>query len=261
MSSRAGVGLALAVATFVALFLVARSARNARDARSRAARAAAIRSVFDPSRDSGWIETFETERTLPLSAYDRRWKNIFGNMLVNARLAAAIGDPEGGWIKDGGDDYAFRTTDVPSGSIEITLDGWFTGEGSLSAVGAAQAEAPHRFYEAALWRGRGRLSLIYFRGPAPDQFDVLAETPDLPVRRGYYRIVFRMLRTPDGWQLDARLLDPEKGYAVVGEVSATDNRLGDGGQGIGILSGGGTTHVTGLAVRTLPVATTGRRSP
>ena len=230
----------------VGVALLVRAWTGSRDARARAGWSSAITAVIDTTREAGWIETFEAPRSQPLTTFDPRWRPIFGNLQVNARLGAAIGDrnPE-----DGGDDYAYRATNVPTGSVEIVVDGWWDGRGSIGAEGAVQADPPHRLYEAALWQGK--LSLFYFHGPAPNQYEALAVSPELDVARGHYRIVLRMLRRDDAWELSATLRDPRNGYAVVGEVSATDNRLGDGAQGIGILGQAPSCYVTGIAVRAL----------
>jgi hypothetical protein len=225
--------------------------KSSRDESVRAALSAAIRNVVDPTREKGWVETFDLPRSQPLSEYDPRWVPLFGRLLVDARLGAVIGDPEGGWERDGGDDYAFRTTDLPVGNVEVVVDGWWDGKGSLGIQGAVQPEPPHRLYEATLWRGR--LTLIYFVGPGPDQFEILAESPEPPVRKGHYRIVLRMERESDSWALRARLLDPTRLYAVIAQAVASDSRLPDGGYGIGLLGGGGpkSSHITGIAIRQL----------
>lgn len=223
--------------------------RTSRDAKGRAARAAAILRVVDTTSEGGWVETFTTPQSQPLAGYDPRWRPIFGRIIVDKRLGAAIGDPEGGWQRDGGDDYAFRATDAPTGSVQIVMDGWWDGVGSIGTQGAVQADPPHRLYEATLWRGK--LTLVYFVGPRPDQFEILTESPPLPVKKGFYRLVLCMDRSAEGWKLSASLRDPARDYTVVGHVSATDSRLGLGGQGIGILGGGGTrsSYITGIAVR------------
>ena len=219
------------------------------DAEARRRWKAAIRATFDPARDSGWIETFETDRTVPLGEHDPRWRPLFGRLLVDRRLAAAVGDPEGGWERDGGDDYAFRVAQVPAGSVEITVDGWWDGMGSFGAQGAVQPDPPHRLYEAAVWRGR--LSLIHFIGPGPDKYEVLAESPPLGIGAGFYRLTFCMDRSVVGWQLRALLGDPSRENAIIAHVAARDGRLGAGGQGIGLLGGGGGRHsyITGISVR------------
>jgi hypothetical protein len=212
---------------------------------------AAIQSAFDTSRAPGWVETFRSSRPVPLSEYDARWQPLFGRLVVDPRLSAAVGDAEGGWQRDGGDDYAFRLRDTPRGSVEITVDGWWDGIGSIGVQGAVQDSAPHQLYEAALWRGT--LSLVHFIGPAPDRFEVLAEAPGDTLGAGHYRIQFCLDRRDAEWAMVARLLDPDAGYAVIREVRARDGRLGEGGQGIGLLGGGGrrASYVTGMAVRDL----------
>ena len=239
--------VAIAVAAAIIAALLYQRARLSRVQADRAGRSAAIRSVFDTTQARGWIETFESATTRPLVDYDPRWRRLFGNVLVDPR--GAIGDPEGGWERDGGDDYAWRATDTPTGSVEITLDGWWDGQGSIGVQAAVQPEPPHRLYEAALWRGR--LALIYFTGPQPDSFEVLAESEPLPVRAGHYRLVLRADLDSAGWRLDARLLETARGLAQIARISASDQRLGPGTQGLGILGGGGSSYLTGMAVRDL----------
>ena len=224
----------------------------AREVRTRAERVAAILAVIDTSKGPGWVETFQSPQTRSLSDHDRRWRPIFGQLLVDPRRGA-MGDPEGGWERDGGDDYAFRAVDVPGGSVEIVVDGWWDGDGSIGVQGAVQASPPHQLYEAALWRGR--LALIYFSGPAPDQFETLAESSEWPVGAGYYRIAFRMEKSGSRWLLRARLLNPAAGYAILAEATASDDRLPGGGQGIGILGGGASSFISGIAVKALQDAT------
>ena len=235
----------------VILAAVAIQRRDARRARLAARWDAAIHAVMSSPRDSGWVETFASTRSMPLSRYDGRWRDLFGRMLVERGTSAAIGDPEGGWQHDGGDDYAFRASDTPTGNVEITMDGWWDGIGSLGVQGAVQLQPPHRLYEAALWRGT--LALVYFIGPTPDRYEVLAEAPGRTLTQGYYRLEFCLVQGESGWRLRARLRDALRDYAVVRELSATDNRLPGGVQGIGVLGGGGrrSSHITGMAVRYL----------
>lgn len=206
----------------------------------------AIRAVVVEGRDRGWVEAFDARRRQPLAAHDPRWKPIFGQLLIQPRQGA-IGDPDGGWQRDGGDDYAFRDS-VLEGNVEIVVDGWWDGQGSIGALAMVQSAPPHRLYEAALFRGR--LTLFYFIGPAPDQYVILGASPEPPVGSGHYRIVLRLQRTADQWRIAGRLLDPARQYAPVAEVIATDGRLTSGGPGIGIL--GGTSFITGMAVREVP---------
>ena len=195
------------------------------------------------------METFDSDRLRPLSEHDPRWQPLFGRVLVHPALEAAVGDPERGWLQDGGDDYAFRVEDIPLGSVEIVADGWWDGHGSFGALGAVQNTPPHRLYEAALWRGR--LALIYFAGPGPADFELLAESRGSAVRRGFYRLVFCLDRRDAGWDLRAALQDPRRAYASVARAAALDDHLGPGGQGIGMLGGGGDRgpHITSIAVR------------
>jgi hypothetical protein len=237
----------------VALVLVATTAlarwKFGRDAQLRAQQADAIRAVVDTTREAGWVETFDAARSQSLSGYDSRWRPIFGRLLVDRQLGAAIGDPEGGWERDGGDDYSFRSDTAALSSVEIVVDGWWDGQGSIGAEGAVQSQPPHQLYEATLWRGR--LALIYFAGPTPDRFEILAESREPAVEKGFYRLTLAMERGPDGWHLRARLLDPAHQYRVLGEATASDTRLPPGAQGIGILGGGGrrSSYITGIAVR------------
>jgi hypothetical protein len=226
--------------------------RSAVEDRARRQWKDAIRSVLDTTREPGWLETFEATGTMPLTEYDRRWRPLFGSLLVHGGLAAAIGDPQGGWQHDGGDDYAFRAADVPSGSVEMTVDGYWDGHGSVAGQVAVQLAPPHRLYEATLWRGG--VALIYFVGPTPDKYVVLAESTD-PMRlsRGFYRLQFCAERRDTSWHLRAIVRSPGTGYRILRQVSAIDSRLGDGVQGIGLLGGGGSnaSYVTGVAVRSL----------
>ncbi|MGH7679480.1 MAG: hypothetical protein ACRENU_13500 [Gemmatimonadaceae bacterium] len=212
-----------------------------------AERVAAIKSVV-AAGDVGWVEAFQASQRMPLTEHDARWQPLFGRLLVEPDVGA-IGDPEGGWERDGGDDYSFRFPDAPLSDAEIFLDGWWDGRGSIGAQIAVQREAPHRLYEATLWRGK--LALIYFEGPTPDRFEVLAESPEPVVPRGYYRLAFCVMRENAKWSLRATLLDPSNNHAVLARASASDGRLGPGGYGIGVLGGGGprSSHVTGIAVR------------
>lgn len=221
--------------------------KSARDARARDAWSAAISAVVDTTREDGWIETFQTPHTQPLSTFDPRWRHIFGNLIVDSRRAAAIGDPEGGWQRDRGDDYAFRASDIFPGSVNIVMDGWWDGDGSIGVQGAVQLDPPHRLYEAALWRGK--LLLLYFYGPRPVDFEILAESPSLDLSSGHYRIILEMDLADGVWRLSASLNDPSDGYAEIARVAAFDNRLDIGAQGIGILGGGASSYVTGIAVR------------
>ncbi|HYC51576.1 MAG TPA: hypothetical protein VEB19_10755 [Gemmatimonadaceae bacterium] len=241
-------GVLLAV-TALAAFAFLRH-REARDQAARHHWNAAIRATFDPSRDLGWIETFETTRTMPLAEYDPRWQPLFGRLLVDRRLSAVIGDPEGGWQLDGGDDYAFRALDVPVGSVEMTVDGWWDGHGSIGAQIAVQRTPPHQLYEAALWRGR--IALIHFIGPTPDRYEVLAESVDsTPLAAGFYRLQVCAELNASVWRLRAVLRDPLSGYRIIRQVSASDGRLPEGFQGIGLLGSGGprASYVTGIVVR------------
>lgn len=244
MWTRAFVGLGVVIA----LVTAAQAWRNGRASARRAEAAASIRSVVDPTDSSAWVETFDATRSLPLDQYASGWQDIFGRVLVDKRLGAAIGDPDGGWQRDGGDDYAFRPDSLESSAVRIVIDGWWDGQGSIGALGAVQPNPPHRFYEATLWRGR--LALNYFIGPRPEHFEVLAESAGPLHGAGFYRLVFCLERSDAGWRLSATLQDPVAGYRVVGQVSVMDARLGNGGQGIGLLGGGGTSgsHITGMAV-------------
>jgi hypothetical protein len=209
---------------------------------------------FDPGFDTadvqGWLETFPARTSVPLAEYDPRWRPIFGRLLVDGRLEAAAGDPEGGWLRDRGNDYAFRS-DGPRGSVEITAAIWWDGTGGIGVQGAVQPEPPHQFYEAVLWEGR--LALIYFIGPGPDQYELLARSTQPPVGRGHYRIVYRLERSDGSWRMQALLQDAtgQGEGEVLASAGATDDRLGEGAQGIGILSGGASSYISGVAVRRL----------
>ena len=221
--------------------------------RARTHATAAIRAVIDTTRDDGWVETFEGDRAMPLSELDRRWRPLFGQVLTDPRRGA-VGDPQGGWQRDGGDDYVFRVTDTPTGDVVIVADGWWDGIGSLGVQGMVQAEPPHRLYEAAIWRGK--LALVYFIGPGPDQYEILAESADLKLGSGNYRLVLCIRRAEAAWQLKASVREPGADFRVLATVSASDGRLGKGGQGIGMLGGGGpqSSFFRGLAVRNLDAA-------
>jgi hypothetical protein len=250
MKPRIAIGGFVLVLAGIAAFALQR--RSASDAEARRRWKEAIRTAFDPARDSGWVETFETTRSMPLGEYDPRWRPLFGRLLVDRGLAAAIGDPEGGWERDGGDDYAFRESDAPTGSIEMTVDGWWDGQGSIGAQVAVQRTPPHRLYEAALWRGR--LALIHFIGPTPDRFEVIGQSADTAaLGAGFYRLVICAERTDSAWHLNAVLRDPAANYRILRRTSAVDARLPQGVQGIGLLGGGGRrgSYVTGIVVRSL----------
>jgi hypothetical protein len=244
MWTRAFVGLGV----IILLVTAGQAWRNGRASALRAESAASIRSVVDPTDTSAWVETFDAPRSQPLEQYDSRWQGIFGRVLVEERLGAAIGDPDGGWQRDGGDDYAFRPGSQESSAVRIVVDGWWDGQGSIGALGAVQANPPHRFYEATLWRGR--LALNYFVGPRPEHFEVLAESAGPPLGSGFYRLVFCLHRSDGGWRLSATLQDPVAGYRVVRQASVIDARLGNGSQGIGLLGSGGQrgSRITGMVV-------------
>src|SRR5688500_5713784 len=104
--------VALSAALIVAAAVADIRWKSEKDARARAAWSDAIRTVVDTTREPGWVETFDAARAQPLAEYDARWRPLFGRLLVDSRLAAVIGDPEGGWQRDGGDDYAFRAADI-----------------------------------------------------------------------------------------------------------------------------------------------------
>ena len=237
------------VAVVVGVAVAGLRVRSGRQARTAAERSASMRAVLDTTGAAGWVETFEVEQETRLVDHDPRWQRLFGELVIDPRLQAAIGDGEGGWQRDKGDDYAFRLAGVPTGSVEIVMEGWWDGKGSIAVQGAVQADPPHRLYEATLWRGR--MGLIYFDGPAPTDFEYLAESTGTTVGRGYYRIVFRMEKVGAMWHLRAILQDPADDYRTLAEVTATDDRLAEGGQGIGILGGGRSSYVTGIAVRAL----------
>lgn len=211
-------------------------------------RVAAFRSAMNASSVSGWVQTFDDADGAALTERDARWQPLFGTLRFDARRRALIGDPAGGWDVDRGDDYAFRL-DRPMASAELVVDGWWDGEGAIGVQGAVQANAPHRLYEATLWRGR--LGLIYFEGPEPSDFEYLAESENEPVRKGHYRLVLRMEREDSVWQLTATLQDPRAGYRTIAQVTARDARLDAGGQGVGILGKGASSYITGIAVREL----------
>lgn len=239
---------ALLIVAVVALAVALTNvARQERDRRESAARAAAIRGVIDTSGGGGWLLTFDGQRSRPLAELDSRWRPIFGRLLVDGSLGAVVGDPDGGWQRDGGDDYAFRPGDSTMTDERIVLDGWWDGQGSIGAQGAVQAAPPHRLYEATLWRGK--LAIIYFSGPRPDQYEVLAESSQGVSGPGRYRIFFCMSRRQQAWLLHAVLQDAN-GSRRIAEVSARDSRLPPGGQGIGILGPGGRrgSRITGIAV-------------
>jgi hypothetical protein len=239
-------GLTLVIGAAVAVLL---TARGMGAARARAARAESLRAVIDTTREPGWIDTFASARSQPLSEYDPRWRALFGRILVDGSRGAAFGDPEGGWEADGGDDYAFRTGAADTGDVEMVMDARWDGHGSVGVQGAVQEDAPHRLYEATLWRGR--LALIYFIGPTPDRFEILAESRERPVPSGSYRLAFCLHREGTGRRLRAVLRDPDNPQRIHATVEALDRRLRGGLQGIGMLGGGGLrgSHVTGVAVR------------
>lgn len=211
-------------------------------------RVAAFRSVLDTTAAGGWMQAFDETEAAFLTERDPRWQRLFGALRFDPRRRALVGDPAGGWDVDRGDDYAFRL-DRPMGPAELVIDGWWDGEGAIGVQGAVQADAPHRLYEATLWRGR--LGIIYFEGPEPSDFEYLAESDNEPVRKGSYRLVFRMEREESDWRLTATLQDPRDGHRTIAEVTARDARLGPGGQGVGILGGGASSYITGIAVREL----------
>lgn len=246
--AKAVLALVLVVAV-VGAVLAGFRVRSARQMRTAADRSAAIRAVFDPTVAAGWVETFEADEEALLVDHDPRWQRLFGELVIDPHRQAAIGDEEGSWQRDKGDDYAYRVMEVPTGSVEIVMEGWWDGEGSIAVQGAVQAEPPHRLYEATLWRGR--MGLIYFEGPAPTDFTYLAESTGPMVGRGFYRVVFRMERLDSMWHMHALLQDPAAGYRTLADVSASDSRLGEGGQGIGILGGGRSSYITGISVRAL----------
>lgn len=219
--------------------------KTARERHARSVCSSTISSVIDTIREPGWGQRFEATDTQRLTTFDPRWQPIFGRLMVDSRLVALVGDPGD---EDGGDDYAFRAVEVPTGSVEIVVDGWWNGSGAIGAEGAVQREPPHRLYEAALWQRK--LWILYFRGPAPSQYETLAESQPLPVSRGCFRIVFHMVRQGGRWHLRATLERPARGETVA-SVSAIDGRLGEGAQGVGILSRGGGSYITGIAVRSL----------
>ena len=211
-------------------------------------RAGALHALVDARAGESWAQTFEESEAGPLIERDPSWRPLFGSLLIDGGRRALIGDPAGDWSVDRGDDYAFRL-DRPVGPAELVIDGWWDGIGSIGVQGAVQADAPHRLYEATLWRGR--LGLIYFAGPAPTDFEYLAESANEPLEAGYYRLILRMEREAGGWHLTATVQDPDEGYRTLAQVEARDARLGEGGQGIGILGGGASSYVTGIAVRAL----------
>lgn len=243
-SALAALLLVAAMALAIALTNVA---RQDRDQRETTARAAAIRGVVDTTGGGGWLLTFDGQRSRPLAELDPRWRPIFGRLLVDGSLGAVVGDPDGGWQRDGGDDYAFRPADSTMSDAHIVVDGWWDGRGSIGAQGAVQAAPPHRLYEATLWRGK--LAIIYFSGPRPDQYEVLAESSQGAPGPGWFRIFFCMARRQQAWLLHAVLQDANGGRRIA-EVSARDSRLPPGGQGIGILGPGGRqgSRITGIAV-------------
>lgn len=245
MMRRVLIALAILVIVVVIAAIALRLSRRARDARARADGFAAISATIDILRDRAWIERFETERARPLVEHDRRWQRLFGNVLVDPRLGA-VGDPEGGWVLDGGDDYAFRLDDVPSGSIELVAHGWWNGDGAIGVQAAVQPAPPHRLYEATLWRQR--LEILYFHGPEPDRFEVLAASPHLDIGPGHYLIRLHV-EFDAGATLSASLAPLDEPDRPLARITARDDRLGPGGVGIGLLGGGRDSWFGSLGVQ------------
>jgi len=193
----------------------------------------------------GWVETFDTDTLQPLSTYDPRWVSLFGNVYVNPQREAAVPDPNASYARD---DYSLRLSDSPTGSVEIVLDFYWDGRGAVGIEGAVQPSPPHRLYEAALWQQR--IDILYFYGPSEGNYSTVAQSrSNSRLVAGFYRTVFVMSRQGGQWVMTAKVEDPANGFAVIEQVSATDNRLGEGTQGIGIYSEGrGGSYVTEMRV-------------
>lgn len=197
----------------------------------------------------GWSESFDVSEAQPLPEYDSRWSPIFGIVTLDPVLDAAVGDPG---AEDDYDDYAYRATDTPTGSVEITLDFHWEGVGSVGTV-VAVTEEPIHFYDATL--SNGNLYLAYLVGPSSMSLDILETgVPDREVAAGDYRMVFRAILEDGVWQLTAILQNPENDFAPIVQVNASDDRQGPGGQGFGIWADGSMesgSYVSEIAVRPL----------
>lgn len=235
----------LVVAPIVAAIAVG-AHRRARVAEARAAGAAAVAATIDTAVAAAWIEGFNVDRERPLTDYDARWHRLFGNVLLHPRMGA-VGDPEGGWVLDGGDDYAFRIDDVPAKDVELVAHAWWNGKGAVGVQAAVQADPPHRLYEATLWRRR--LEILYFHGPEPDKFEILAASADLDVGAGHYLIRLRVTFDSAGAALRAQLAALDRPDQPLAIIEARDSRLGPGGVGIGLLGGGRDSWLGTLGVQ------------
>jgi hypothetical protein len=195
--------------------------------------------------DEGWVDTFDTDVQQPLSSYDPRWASIFGTLYVGPGKEAVIPDPRVSYARD---DYSFRQSDTPTGSVEIVMDFYWDGRGAVGIEGAVQASPPHRLYEAAIWQQR--IDLLYFYGPSEGNYLTIARSrTNARLTAGFFRMFYTLMRQGSEWSLNAQALDPANNYSIIEQVSATDSRLGEGTQGIGIYSeGAGGSYVTEMRV-------------
>jgi hypothetical protein len=182
---------------------------------------------------AGWVESFDASVAQPLTAYDPRWVSILGNLYVSPTKGAATPNPN----TSPGDDYDFRGSDTPTGSVAITLDFYWDGNGAVGALGAVESGYPHRFYEAAFWQHR--VDILYIYGPSGGDWITIAQSPySSSLGAGFYRLVFQMVRSGGSWAMTATVQDPANGYAEIVHASVSDAQIGEGTQGIGIYSDG-----------------------
>jgi hypothetical protein len=180
----------------------------------------------------GWVETFDADVTQALVDYDPRWTTLLGSLTVGSTPGEAVPDPGN---RGADDDYAFRASDAPTGSVQITLDYYWDGRGAVGALGAVRATYPHLFYEATVWNNE--LEILYIYGPNGGDWRSIVSSGVKPrLTGGSYRTVFTMDLEGGAWVMNAQVQDPTNNYEVVAQVSVTDDRLGPGTQGAGIFS-------------------------